>query len=266
MHVGLTPKWPLCSLRRALPLLCLWSPSCVQVSRGRPARSNVGVRTRQALSLSPQVFPQPCWCSRSSSLLPQRCTVCYVKGGVIGMVGLIIFCHLYLLFIQVAISISFSKWRCVVLTHWTCSPSPHSSPYHPNFPTIPAHACYPAWRYSSTAVPLNIKKWKDWHLGGNGYALFDFQFFAFDERFETRLRKFWPVNLPSTLSESIRVRVGEGIWACMHVLASLWNKGTQCTIPVGLYSVIWLFYVLYEVSCFNFVFMPTGMWRRPFYK
>ena len=83
---------------------------------------------------------------------------------------------------RLPLAFPFPKWR------WQCSYTVHVPPhlicphYHPNFPTVSAHACYPAWRFSSMAVPLNIKKWKDWHLGGNGYALFDFQFFAFDER------------------------------------------------------------------------------------
>lgn len=97
-----TLSGPCVVTEEALPLLCLWSPSCVRVSREKTSPQQCWCEDRQALSLSPQVFPQPCWCSRSSSLLPQLALQSATsKGGVIGTWSVSSFLsHLYLLFIQ----------------------------------------------------------------------------------------------------------------------------------------------------------------------
>lgn len=120
--------WPLCG-HRGGSSPALWSPSCVRMRREKTS-------PQQCLSLSPQVFPLPCWCLRSSSLLRQLASqFATSKGGVVGRWSVSSFLsHLYLMFIQVAISISLSQMEMAVLIHCTCSSPPHLSSLPPKLP------------------------------------------------------------------------------------------------------------------------------------
>ena len=182
--MGLTPcVAPVWSQRRLFPCSVV-SIMCKDVSwEDQPTAMSVWRTDKPCLCLPrcshcPAGARAPLLCCGS-----WPCSLLRQKVGCWHMVGLIIFVtSISRVYPGLLLAFPFPKWR------WQCSYTVHvpphltHPPYHPNFPTVSAHACYLAWRYSSMAVPLNIKKWKDWHLGGNGYALFDFQFFAFDER------------------------------------------------------------------------------------
>ena len=118
----------------------------------RPAHSNVCVKDRQALSLSPQVFPLPCWCSRSSSLLRQLASqFATSKGGLLAHGRSHHFCHIYISCLsRVAISISLSQMEMAVLIHCTCSSPPHSSSLPPKLPY-----CFSTCMLSGLKIQLN---------------------------------------------------------------------------------------------------------------
>lgn len=143
-----TLSGPCVVTEEALPLLSVVSIMCTGESwEDQPAAMLVW-RPTSPVSVSPGVPTALLVLALLFFAAAAGLAICYVKRwGYWHMVGLIIFvASLSFVYPRSLLAFPFSKWR------WQSSYSEHvpphltCPPYHTNFPTISAHACYPAWR------------------------------------------------------------------------------------------------------------------------
>ena len=154
------PKWPLCGHRDGSSALSVVSITCKDGSL-EERWTVMSTWKNKAWSLSPPGVPTTLlvlallFFAAAAGL-----AVCYVKRwGCWHMVSLVIFVtSTSWVYPRLLSTFPSSKWRWQ--SSYTVNVLPHLScpPYHPTFPIISALVCYPAVRYRSMAVPLNIKK------------------------------------------------------------------------------------------------------------